>query len=284
MPTTLRNIMDDVNDELQNSADLGTAQVSGDGQTVRFHMPDHYIDDDGSMKAYKVIAGVTTEISEHNVSTGWEMDYASSWLSWLSATPLPVGGTAYFTYKYRNWPLSQVRSKVNAGLRFIYPQFYAVRTATLTGDGTTTDFALPTTVPVAGITEVTDGATRLSPFRDYRVRRGGLEAATLRLYTPPAGTFNVEYATRPEEFATDDTTLATLGLPERVRDVLFYYACWTLLNQKLGPRVRTDTVTPLAGEGMATYRDQLQTSQYYKMLLDIEIRSKRMRSYAVRGV
>ena len=285
MSASLASIMDTVNTRLENREELGNATVQGDGLAMRFHLPDHYIDDDGSLKTYKVINGVSTELAEH---TGWDCDYLTSWVSYLFDTPLTAAESLNFTYRFRHWPLSLVRHTVNAGIAFLYPEFYRIEELTITL-GTATDYPLLATDPVAGVTEVDlvvgDQTTRLQAFNDYRVMRGALETAALRIFNAgSSGSLVVRVAVHPHSFPSDDHTLALIGLPDRMENSLIYYACWQLLNQKIAPRVRTDTVTPMQQEGLATFRDQVQASQYYKMMLDMEVARTKMRRWSIRGL
>lgn len=276
--TTLADLIDEVNDNLPNHAEMGSATQECDGLITRIHLPDHFLDDDGTLQ---VILDTTllTELVDY------EMNYANSWC-YLFADPPPDAPSVYtLTYRYRHWPLSLVRAKLNAGLRYLHPKFYAVEELVFDGNSTTKTFALaPTNGEVTGILDVFDGDYRLTPMRDYRVNRGALESATLSCFTAPQSSVRVMVAKRIDSFPSDSSTLAELGIPERAKDPLVYYACWQLLNQKMAPRVRTDTVTPMATEGMATFNDQFRTSQYWKVLLDTEMTSKRMRSWTKRGL
>ena len=74
---------------------------------------------------------------------------------------------------------------------------------------------------------------RLTPFRDYRMIRGGGEAAYLSLFAPPQGQVLATVATRVNHFSELSDTLPDLGLPSRMKDCLVYYACWQLLSQRL---------------------------------------------------
>lgn len=78
-----------------------------------------------------------------------------------------------------------------------------------------------------------NNSTRLAPHRDYRVARGAIGATYLDLFSAPQTDVVAVLAERPSAFAATDDTLADLGLPERMKDCLIYYACWQLLSQRI---------------------------------------------------
>ena len=90
---------------------------------------------------------------------------------------------------------------------------------------------------------------RLTPFRDYRMIRGGGESAYLSLFAPPQGQVLVTAATRVNHFEGLTDTLPDLGLPSRMKDCLVYYACWQLLSQRL----------PLNQEGLVLTQRQTES-------------------------
>ena len=283
MAVTLAEIIRDVNSRSGNQREEGSASITCDGSTDRFHLPDRWIEDDGTMTVY-LVGDERVQLTE---GVDFDMNWESGWIHLLE-TPAESQVLDVF-YTYHHWPLVLVTQFVNNGLDYLYPEFYRLNETEYVVGADDEEIVDDEGQPAAGIIEVeidpAGGGYRLTPFRDFRVNRRGGDSCYLRLFNPPVGSVaRLTFATRPRHFQSQEETLDDLRLPDRIREPLVLYTLWHMLSQQIPRRARSDVIDPASGQGTPTFRDQVQSTQLYKMLLDIEVKKKKMRSWVIRGI
>lgn len=283
MAVTYTDIFDDVCERLGNMLEPKSAEFPGDGVAEILHLPDKHIVV-GSETVYLIQDDGTTVTYTHGVE--YDLDYASGYVDLISGAVV-VDTTLMVDYRVRHWSESLLWRVINNGIHYCYPNFYATATVTPTIDDSG-DYPVedPDGRVIGGVIEVEDVGSptyHLSPFRDYRVLRGEDESVSLRLYQAAVGTVTVKVAVHPDEFAATTTTLADLGLPDRMREPLVLYAQWKALSSKMPPRSRQDNVTTLNAEGKTTFFDQARMIQMAKAELDTELEANKMRYWEVYG-
>lgn len=87
-----------------------------------------------------------------------------------------------------------------------------------------------------------------------------------------------------EKVTTDDLTTTTTTDEDTTNTIVNTGTQITALEKDTTTATSTEGDKITGIETMATYRDRLQTAQYYKMLLDLEVQHKQMRSWVARGL
>jgi len=293
MTVTLQDLLDDANDNLEDWPEDGSSTIEPDGYQTRFHLPDKFILENTVGMVIIAANEAQTYWSEDptlQADNSFSVNYKTSWLTTKTA---PVQTTtAEFAYLFKHWPDELLTRYINNSLSFLFPSFYARRTASITADSSTYDYAVtddddlvPLAITEVALAESGSMSTRLTPNRDYRVLRPDVETANLRVFSPPSsGTIEVTFAARPRPFAELTDTLGDLGLPDSMREAIGCYTCWKALAQKMPARTRTDTVSNYQNEGMITFSDQTRSVQLWKILLDAEVEANKMRHWVAKGI
>jgi hypothetical protein len=87
-----------------------------------------------------------------------------------------------------------------------------------------------------------------------------------------------------EKTTTDNLLTETLTDEDSTNTVLNTGTSATELLKDTTTATSTEGDKITAVESLSTYRDRLQTAQYYKLLMDMEVQSKKMRSWTARGL
>lgn len=263
-----------------------SATETGDDVTTTWILPDRYVDET-RLSVYMTPSGGTPV-----VVTGDSAIYSfSPDSSAVVFTSPPSSGTVLdFTYWYHHWQTEDVIWALVDAVYDLAPNFYVTATLQITPTGAKT-YAItdpsgepPIYVRRVSLAEDSETYERL-PRSYWRIDRGALDAATLVFFEEQSsGLIEVEYTVRPRPFAAGDDTLADLGLPERVQRAIVLHATWTLLEQRINPRMRSDIAVVTQGEGVPTPSQLLQHSARVKALLDLELQRQRMRPQTAVGI
>lgn len=262
-----------------------SARETADGVTNTWILPDRYIDP-ASLRVYKTVDTVVSEVTGTS-QYSFNPDNSAS-----TFTPVPEATTVLdFTYTYTHWAEDDIIWALADAVHSLAPNFYVRAQQDLTyTDERRLELADPSGSPVLHVSEVLhsyDGTTfeRLVKHRHYRVERGEADATTLVFFsTMLSGTLRANYTLRAEPFTSASQTLADLGLPERTQRALVLYATWTLLEQRIIPRMRSDIAVVTQGEGVPTPYMLLQHSARIKALLDLELERQKMPPQNALGV
>lgn len=87
-----------------------------------------------------------------------------------------------------------------------------------------------------------------------------------------------------EKTTTDNLETVTVTDEDSINTVLNTGTSATELQKDTTTATSTEGDKITAVESLSTYRDRLQTAQYYKLLMDMEVQSKKMRSWVARGL
>jgi len=87
-----------------------------------------------------------------------------------------------------------------------------------------------------------------------------------------------------EKTTTDNLLTETVTDEDSTNTVLNTGTSATELLKDTTTATSTEGDKITAVESLSTYRDRLQTAQYYKLLMDMEVQSKKMRSWTARGL
>lgn len=269
-----------------------SSQVVENSSTTTWILPDRYIDET-SLRVFVIYLGVLSEITGSAV---YSFDPGSSactfdFTSISGTTTVPAGTRLDWTYNYTHWHEEDIVWALYDAIYALSPDFYKQSVIEITADGSPSyELVDDSDEPVERVRDVSvssDGTTweRLSPQRHYRIERGELDAATLVLFNPESsGTIRVACTVRPRPLANGTETLADLGLPERAQRTIVLYAAWTLIEQRIIPRMRSDIAVVTQGEGVPTPYMLLQHSARIKALLDTELQRQHMRPQMAVGI
>jgi len=268
------------------------SRTAENSSTVSWILPDRYIDE-SSLRVFVTYNSVLSEVTGTAIYT-FDPDSSTCTFDFTSisgTTTVPVGTRLDWTYTYSHWAEEDIVWALYDAISSLAPDLYCQASMDITSDGSYLyDLDDLSGEPVMRVKEVKlsqDGVRweRLSPQRHYRVERGELDAATLNIFSDVSDTtIRVSYARRPIPFSSGTESLADLGLPERVGRVLVLYATWTLLEQRIIPRMRSDIAVVTQGEGVPSPFMLLQHSARIKVLLDMELQRQRMRPSTAVGI
>lgn len=287
--TSYADVLEDVCLRLDNDLEPKSASFAGDGVAEILHLPDKSVCAGANAPiVYTVssdVPAVTTVLTD---GTDYTVDYQAGYVTLLT-DHVDEGLTLWVDYKIRHWGETLLARIINNGLQSLFPKFYCIVELTPAADANG-EYLLEDALDrvVEAIIDVEDvdssGTYHLSPARDYRIVRTTANAAKLRLFSTLNGTLTVHAAVRPVSFTYDETTLADLGLPERMREPLVLYTCWQAIVQKMPARSRWDNTTALNTEGKTTFFDHARMVAVFKALLDTELSTNYMRPWTSRGL
>lgn len=283
--TSYAGLVRRINERCENVLQYGRMTRIADGITRHFFIPDRWVVELPSDDPDRLRCFVSDGEIENELVTGTSFDYESNWFHFDEE---PVSSTSLrFDYCYRYVPAAKIKELINQAVDYLFPSFYvtAVRDFPASGKEYVVDSGGK---PAEGIVDVQTGSegdwTRLTPFRDYRVQRGEQQECLLYLFSSPSATVRVRSAFRARHLALDTDTLKDLGLPIEADECIILYVLWKLQAAALIPRMRYDQAVVTQVAGAPTVRDQQSTTQMYKLLLDIEIDKRKMRSWVARGI
>jgi hypothetical protein len=301
---TLPWFVDEVNSRLDNFLELGRTDFVCDGSTTLFHLTDANVNM-SSVRVWHtpIDTGVKVELTK---GADWTEEWSDDWFS--INTPLNVDDRITTRYTYRHWNSNQVAAQINAGFDYLFPEFYVVKSMEVIGldgvyDYELTDSQGQTIERIVNVEIYPAGSTsayRLSPYYNYRVTRIWGRTPRLRVFNISAGdVVMVYYQARADHFgdpvverraiphkipALTNTTLSDLGLPNHMSECLILYACWRLLTNKTSPRVRADSPSIMRQEGISTAQEMMTQARLMKLVLDIEVKKRKLPPVDVLGV
>jgi len=268
---------------LSDYAMPASATETGDAVTTTWILPDRYIDP-LSLKVYMTAGGMVNDVTG---STLYSFEPDNSAIAFTSRPDLDV--VLDFTYTYTHWAEEDILWALQDAVYDLAPTFYVTTVLPITATGARryviTDPSGEPPIYVRRVSVAEDSVTyeRLSQA-SWRVERGELDEATLVFFEDVTGLIAVEYTMRAQPFAAAGDTLADLGLPQRCARSLVLYAAWTLIEQRMIPRMRSDTAVVSQGEGAVTPYMLLQHSARIKALLDLELQRQHMRPQTAIGI
>lgn len=273
MSSTLSSLVDDVNLELQNHEQRGSATATGDGDTRAFIVAPmcSYITDDYIWTVEVDGAGVGSDT--------YVMDFTTGVCTFVIAPDL--SSVVNFVFNYTPFHPDMVEQAINAAINNLFPSFY-VKTSTVIAASSSTNYEYTLPATAEFVTGVFGGDSATGPWeRLTRSKRYEVEmedgVASLRFYAEPEDSYlRVRYIARPQPISSGDTIEETAGLPSRAKDPIISYACYYLLTQKLAPRTRADVAIATQGQGVLTPRQMNDTINTFFMRYQFQMASLKM--------
>ena len=276
MSVTLADLLAKVDNELEDWAMTGSAEVTGDGTTSAFLVAPL-----GSQIVQDTTFGVFIDGA---TTTAFTMDYASG-VCVMTSTPTTAQTVSWqFTYK-RNGVDVQTQA-INAGVDVCFPTMYVRSNDTVATDGILSEFACPTgTEFVTGVdfhSADTDPWARQHPRRYDAFYTAG--EPHLHFFSAPGqGTLRIHYVGRPVPFSSaDDDLEADVGLPLRAADCIVSYACYYLLVQKMAPRIRSDVAIATQNSAALLPSQMNYGAQGYMMRFQFQLQQAKMSPWRIR--
>jgi hypothetical protein len=149
------------------------------------------------------------------------------------------------------FPRANIRTAVENTLRALYPTLFAVGTTDITYSAGVTSYELPAGADqvISASWESTGGSGYWHPVKRWRVDPNAAtgsfasgKAIHLADTITPGRTVRVVYAKDFDDFTDSDTTFASVGLRDSMKDVLVYGACVELLQFLEASRQQMDSV------------------------------------------
>ena len=288
---TLSDIRDEVDNRLSNFKFWVTWRATGDGITTGYTLPN------GTL----VLSSDSATVDGNTVT--YTIDDQAAVIVFDVAPP--SGSAIQVRYQWETYADWEIDEAINAGVRYLHDRFPVNdMDASLTGDGTTTEFPLTDDVDfLLRVETYTAGISSGAPSQFYvpspieyiatparwvptRVPWDTYQLGSikyLRLYAPPpAGMpIRIMYIKRPTTLAADDDDLYSNGILEQSRDALVYYCMWSLLQKTIAPRMSDNAY--LNADGLTNLRaiDVLRYAGNFQSLCEAhaerDSRSPRMR-------
>ena len=272
---TLSDIRDEVDNRLSNFKFWVTWRATGDGITTGYTLPN------GTL----VLSSDSATVDGGAVA--YTVDDQAAVIVFDSAPP--SGSAIQVRYQWEAYAPWEIDQAINAGVRYLSDRFPVNDTDTsLVGDGTTTEFPLPSSVDFLLRVEtyaISSGSvpdrwvpTRV-PWETYQLG----STKYLRLYAVPTAGMPIRllYTKLPTTLAEDDDDLYGNGIDEKCRDALVYYCMWYLLQKTIAPRMSDNAY--LNADGLTNLRaiDVLRYAGNFQSLCEAhaerDSRSPRMR-------
>ena len=270
MSQTLTDLLALVDEELENYAMSGSASVTGDGETAAFLVAPLgcQIVDDATFVCY--LNGVTT--------SDYLMDYDSGVCTMLTVPT--TADTVSWQFTYKHWSDARVTQAINAAIDNLFPALYIRSNATVTA---AQEVVCPTgTEFITGVDTGYEGAwKRLQPKRYDVIYNSGVPS--LHFFTTPSTSVRIHYVARPIPLVNlSDDIESDSKLPARAADPIISYACYYLLVQKMGTRVRSDVGITTQGQGALMPSQMNYGAQGYMMRFQFQLAAIRMPLWSLR--
>ena len=267
MTVTFADLKDNVTSELENGSIWGKSEALGDGISLSVHIAPigRSILDDSTFIVYK--NGVEDATGSMNFVNG---------VYTFTALAESDEVTAYFNYVY--WSATQVAAAVNAGISSLFPYFYKAETELVTSDGTSVEYT-PTTDNVEVVTRVglssSAGTPPYSGLRNTQretIRDG--DNTIIRFFNAPSsGEMRLALVCRPALMSEDTDEL---DVPDRAAAPIVTYACYSLLNQKVAPRMRSDIQAVVTGRGNLSPRQMNDAANAFLLKFQTQVQGMKM--------
>jgi hypothetical protein len=264
MSVTLTNLLALVDAELDNYPMAGSAKTEGDGVTAAFLVAPlgSTIVEDETFACY--IDDVLT--------TAYTMDYDSG-VCTMAAVPA-TDEVVKWQFTYKQWTQDLVTQAINAGIDNLFPSIYVRSNETVTAGA---EVVCPTgTEFVVGVDTGGAGAwKRLQRKRYDVIYNSGIPS--LHFFTTPTGSVRVHYVARPIPLVNlSDDIESDSKIPARAANPIVSYACYYLLVQKMGTRVRSDVGIVTQGQGALMPSQMNYGAQGYMMRFQFQLASMKM--------
>lgn len=267
MATTLANLKERVNAELENAPMIGGSSIDVEAGSQQWYIapPGFFVLD---------TPAPTMELDGSNVSITVDPTTGIA----TAAAP-QTAGTGVFNFMYVSWTDDIIGQAINATIQNLFPSFYVAGVQDETPDGSTYEFDLDVGVEfctgVETRTSTTDGWSRKRKAR-YTIFTDG-DHNVIRFYTAPeSGYMRLHTISRPVALASDSDDLSDAGLPERAADPIVSGSVYYLLLQKSAPRIRSDVAVATMGTGTVFPTMMAQVAQSWLMRYQFQLASMKM--------